>query len=113
MSASPTPRQGPVAEKATIMDEAHPPGGGVGQPRAVPTPEASGPRLLDRVRQAIRTRHYSPRTERAYAGWIRRYILYHQKRHPSEMGTSEVTQFLSALATSERVSASTQNQALC
>lgn len=78
-----------------------------------PTPEwPKKPRLLDQVRQAIRARHYSPRTERAYVGWVRRFILFHGKRHPSEMGEIEVTQFLSFLATSEKVSASTQNQAL-
>jgi integron integrase len=69
-------------------------------------------RLLDRVRDAIRTRHYSRRTERAYLGWIRRYILFHGKRHPAEMGADEVSRFLSALAVERSVSASTQNQAL-
>ncbi|HEY3054218.1 MAG TPA: phage integrase N-terminal SAM-like domain-containing protein, partial [Thermoanaerobaculia bacterium] len=70
------------------------------------------PRLLDRVRQAIRVRHYSLRTEEAYVGWIRRYILFHRKRHPSAMGAQEVTEFLSHLAVDGNVSASTQNQAL-
>lgn len=70
------------------------------------------PRLLDQVRVAIRTRHYSPRTEEAYVGWIRRFILFHRKRHPIEMGATEVTAFLSSLAVEARVSASTQNQAL-
>ena len=69
------------------------------------------PKLLDRVRQALRARHYSPRTERAYVAWIRRYIVFHGKRHPMEMGNQEVTAFLSALATRQKVSASTQNQA--
>jgi hypothetical protein len=69
------------------------------------------PRLLDRVRQAIRARHYSPRTEKAYVAWIRRFIFFHRKRHPDDMGSPEVAQFLSHLATSGRVSASTQNQA--
>lgn len=69
------------------------------------------PRLLDRVRQAIRVRHYSPRTEDAYVSWIRRFILYHGKRHPREMGAAEVTGFLSSLA-DRGVAASTQNQAL-
>src|SRR5262249_17686649 len=68
-------------------------------------------RLLDRVRQAIRARHYSPRTEKAYVAWIRRFIFFHHKRHPDEMGSPEVSRFLSHLATSGRVSASTQNQA--
>jgi integron integrase len=70
------------------------------------------PRLLDRVRGAIRAAHYSRRTEDAYVGWIRRYILFHRKRHPVEMGAPEVVAFLTALAVERRVSASTQNQAL-
>jgi hypothetical protein len=70
------------------------------------------PRLLDRVRAAIRTRHYSRRTEKTYVAWIRRYILFHGKRHPAEMGAHEVTQFLTSLAVERRVAASTQNQAL-
>lgn len=70
------------------------------------------PRLLDRVRVALRTRHYSRRTEEAYVAWIRRYILFHGKRHPAEMGALEVTRFLSALAVEGRVAASTQHQAL-
>lgn len=61
--------------------------------------EAARPaRLLDQVRFAIRTRHYSRRTERAYIGWIRRFILFHGKRHPVEMGGAEVTRFLTHLA---------------
>ena len=70
------------------------------------------PRLLDAVRNALRIRHYSRRTERAYLGWIRRYILFHGKRHPADMGAEEVTRFLSSLAVEGRVSSSTQNQAL-
>jgi integrase len=69
-------------------------------------------RLLDRVREALRLRHYSPRTERAYLAWIRRYVVFHGKRHPADMGRDEVTRFLSALAVDAKVSASTQNQAL-
>lgn len=71
------------------------------------------PKLLDRVRIAIRTRHYSLRTEEAYVSWIRRFIFFHNKRHPMEMGEPEINAFLSGLAVKERVSASTQNQALC
>lgn len=71
-----------------------------------------GPGLLDRVRQAIRARHYSHRTEQAYATWITRYIRYHGKRHPAEMAEPEVNQFLTHLAVHGRVAASTQNQAL-
>ena len=77
-----------------------------------PAPPAGGPRLLTRVREAIRTRHLSPRTEEAYVFWIRRYVLFHGKRHPAELGGAEVTRFLSHLAVAARVSASTQNQAL-
>jgi integron integrase len=70
------------------------------------------PRLLDLVRVAIRTKHYSLRTEEAYVGWIRRFILFHGKRHPKEMGEKEINIFLSSLALRDGVSASTQNQAL-
>jgi integron integrase len=70
------------------------------------------PRLLDRVREAIRARHYSRRTEKTYVAWIRRYILFHGKRHPAEMGAAEVTRFLTSLAVDGNVAASTQNQAL-
>jgi integron integrase len=76
-------------------------------------PEARKPKLLDQVREVIRTRHYSLRTEEAYVGWIKRFIFFHGKRHPLEMGQQEIVQFLSALAVKEHVSASTQNQALC
>jgi Phage integrase, N-terminal SAM-like domain/Phage integrase family len=61
---------------------------------------------------ALRTRHYSRKTEKAYVGWIRRFILFHGKRHPREMGAAEITRYLSSLATAGRVAASTQNQAL-
>jgi integron integrase len=70
------------------------------------------PRLLDRVREAVRARHYSRRTEKTYVAWIRRYILFHGKRHPAEMGAAEVTRFLTSLAVDGHVAASTQNQAL-
>jgi integron integrase len=69
-------------------------------------------KLLDRLRHACRVRHFSPRTEEAYCHWTRRFIAHHGMRHPSEMGAGEVSAFLTALATKERVSASTQNQAL-
>ena len=75
-------------------------------------PAVRPPRLLDRVRQAIRVRHYSRRTEKAYVAWTRRYILFHGKRHPSEMGAAEITQYLSSLAVQGHVAGSTQNQAL-
>ncbi|BBE50664.1 Tyrosine recombinase XerD [Ferriphaselus amnicola] len=69
------------------------------------------PKLLDRMRAEIRLRHYSIRTEQAYVDWARRYILFHDKRHPREMGAEEVRDFLSHLATERNVSASTQGQA--
>ncbi len=69
------------------------------------------PRLLDRVRHAIRTLHYSPRTEEAYVHWIRRFVFHNGVRHPAEMGADEVRGFLTHLAVTDRVSASTQNQA--
>jgi len=69
-------------------------------------------RLLDRVREANRLRHGSRSTEKSYVGWIRRFVLFHGKRHPAEMGATEVAQFLSSLAVEGQVAASTQNQAL-
>jgi integron integrase len=78
--------------------------------------EAAGsrtPKLLDQVRASIRTKHYSRRTEKAYTGWIRRYIGFHRLRHPNTMHEADVLSFLTALARDRRVSASTQNQALC
>jgi site-specific recombinase XerD len=73
---------------------------------------ANAPKLLDRCREAIWTRHYSRRTEEAYVGWIRRYILYHRKTHPAAMGADEVNAFVTYLAVEGKVSASTQGQAL-
>lgn len=75
-------------------------------------PFAPPPKLLDQVQARLRLKHYSLRTEAAYIGWIRRFILFHHKRHPKEMGKIEVEAFLSHLASAQRVSASTQNQAL-
>jgi integron integrase len=78
------------------------------------TPAASTvlkPKLLDQVREAIRTRHYSGKTEKAYVHWIKRFIFFHNKRHPMEMAEAEIGQFLSSLAMDGHVSASTQNQA--
>jgi integron integrase len=74
--------------------------------------EGQRPKLLDQVRHAIRTRHYSPRTEDAYVHWIRRYVVFHEKRHPSTLGAPDVSRFLTWLAVERHVSASTQNQAL-
>ena len=70
------------------------------------------PKLLEQVRQAIRTRHYSYMTEKAYVAWIKRFIFFHNKRHPAEMSEAEIAHFLSSLASDSHVSASTQNQAL-
>ena len=69
-------------------------------------------KLLDRVREAIRIKHYSIRTEEAYVSWIKRYILFHNKRHPLQMGSPEIEAFLTYLAMDQHVAASTQNQAL-
>lgn len=74
---------------------------------------AEGQKLLTRVREAMRVRHLSPRTEEAYTHWIRRYILFHRKRHPAEMGEVEINAFLTDLAVHKQVSPSTQTQALC
>lgn len=71
------------------------------------------PKLLDRVRAVARVRNLSNRAERAYSDWVRRYIIFHQKRHPAEMGDEEVRQFVSHLAVEGKVAASTQNVALC
>lgn len=75
------------------------------------SPSPSPPRLLDRVREAIRTRHYSKRTEEAYVQWIVRFIRFHNKRHPQDMGAAQVNAFLTHLAVKGKVAASTQNQA--
>lgn len=80
--------------------------------REAPPPVPRPPRLLDRVRAAVRARHYSRRTEKTYVSWVRRYILFHGKRHPAEMGALELTRYLSSLAIDGNVAASTQNQAL-
>lgn len=82
---------------------------------STPAPDDSKPRtprLLDEVRRRLRLRHYSIRTEAAYVGWIRRFILANQRRHPRDMGLREVEAFLSVLAVRGKVAASTQNQAL-
>jgi site-specific recombinase XerD len=72
----------------------------------------AAPALLTQLRVAIRTRHYSPRTEEAYVQWVRRFIRFCGTRHPRELGAGDVTRFLSSLAVDAHVSASTQNQAL-
>jgi len=77
-----------------------------------PASPSAAPRLLEQVAARIRVRHYSRRTEQAYVGWIKRYILFHGRRHPAGMGKAEVEAFLSALAVERGVSAATQSQAL-
>src|SRR5215217_4032165 len=72
----------------------------------------AAPRLLPRMREAMRLKHLSLRTEQAYTRWVYRYVQFHGRRHPGEMGAPEVRAFLSHLATGLHVSASTQNQAL-
>jgi integrase len=81
-------------------------------PMAAASSSPQKPKLLAQVRQAIHTRHYSYRTEKAYVHWIKRYIFFHNKRHPQEMAEGEIALFLSSLASNDHVSASTQNQAL-
>ncbi|HDL19488.1 MAG TPA: hypothetical protein ENH29_10570 [Bacteroidetes bacterium] len=71
------------------------------------------PKLPDRVRIVIRTKHYSIRTEQAYVYWLKKIVLFHNKKHPKEMGATNINQFLSHLANNGNVAASTQNQALC
>ena len=82
-------------------------------PQNVAAPPAGNkPKLLDQVRDVIRRKHFSLRTERIYCDWIRRFILFHQKKHPQDMGEPEITEFLTHLARDGLVAASTQNQAL-
>ena len=75
---------------------------------SIPKPK----KLLDQIRDAIRLKHYSYSTEKTYVHWAKRYILFHNKRHPAEMGAAEIEAFLTHLATEGNVSSSTQNQAL-
>jgi Phage integrase, N-terminal SAM-like domain len=70
----------------------------IAQVAAISFPRAEKPKLLDQVRQAIRTRHYSPRTEETYVHWTKRFIFFHNKRHPAEMCEKEIARFLSSLA---------------
>lgn len=70
-------------------------------------------KLLNQMRQVLRLKHMSIRTEEAYISWVRRFILFHNKRHPQEMGTEEIREFWTHLAVRDKVAASTQNGALC
>src|SRR6266567_1710474 len=82
-------------------------------PMSDSTTTGSAPRtLLGRVRAAVRARHYSPRTEDAYVGWVKRFVVFHGRRHPDELGEGDVRAFLDHLAEHDGVSASTQNQAV-
>lgn len=74
--------------------------------------DTPSPKLLDQVRETLRIKHYSYRTEQAYVDWIKRFIIFHNKRHPREMGAEEVQAYIGYLANERRVAASTQNQAL-
>ena len=73
----------------------------------------SSPKLLDQARGILRAKRYSYKTEQSYIQWMRRFIKFHNTRHPKEMGETEINQFLTHLAVKENVAASTQNQALC
>ena len=95
-----------MADKYALSDGVTP-NSPIGEQRSAPPP-----RLLDQVRATVRARHYSRRTEKAYVAWIRRFILFHGKRHPRAMGPDEITRYLSSLATNGHVAASTQNQAI-
>ena len=75
------------------------------------SPSPPQPRLLDRIRHACRVRHYRSRTDYCYADWARRFVLFHDQRHPIEMGVAEINAFLTHLAVDGHVSASTRNQA--
>ncbi len=75
--------------------------------------DSTGPRLLDQVRNRIRCKHYSIRTEQAYIDWIKRYIYFHNKQHPRDLDERHITEFLNHLAVQKKVASSTQNQALC
>jgi site-specific recombinase XerD len=74
--------------------------------------DAKSPKLLELVRETLRTKHYSYRTEQAYVDWIKRFIIFHNKRHPRDMGAEEVQAYITYLANERRMAASTQNQAL-
>ncbi|MGZ8918688.1 MAG: phage integrase N-terminal SAM-like domain-containing protein, partial [Methylobacter sp.] len=72
-----------------------------------------GKKLMDQVSDALRTKHYSYRTEQTYVDWIKRYIYFHNKRHPSEMGEIEIRAFIAHLATERKVAASTHTCLIC
>src|SRR5512133_762047 len=86
--------------------------GKIGRHIFIGTTQRMPKKLLDQLSDALRMRHYSYRTEETYIDWVRRYILFHQKRHPESMGAEEIQAFITHLATDRKVAASTQNQAL-
>ena len=93
-----------------IRDRTHTASMIVSFPPALPTPQK--PKLLDQLREALRSRHYRRRTKTTYCHWIKRFIFFHNVRHPAEMAEPEINAFLTHLAVKEKVSSSTQNQAL-
>ena len=120
-SAEPSPtRERPVVERRVPSSRGRPDDIVTGARDGAPIPQAAPAsstretpaQLYGRIAVAIRLRHYSPRTEEAYISWTRRFIAFHDRRHPRELRDAEVTAFLSALATRGKVSSATQNQAL-
>ena len=102
-----------ASEPAAVSCGSTPPLTLLPRPSPAPTPAAQPPRLLDQLRREIRVRHYSIRTEHTYVDWVRRFIVFHNRRHPKDMGAAEINAYLSHLASDRNVAASTQNQALC
>ena len=99
------PRPTPDAESAEPLGDGVTRPAGVALPPAVAS--ASPPKLLPRLRDALRLRHYSIRTEQAYVDWVRRFVVFHGRRHPARLGASEVQAFLTHLAVERSVSSST------
>lgn len=95
-----------MSQKAQIAPQKQPQDGLTNA--SIPQPK----KLLDQVREALRTKHYSYRTEQTYVDWIKRYILFHKKQHPKELGVEEIREFIAHLAAERKVATSTQNQAL-
>lgn len=113
-STSPALTDTASTSPATTSIRSHAPDFVPDHPSVSATVQPSGrqPKLLDRLGDALRSRHYSRRTEQAYRHWVKRFIFFHNVRHPAEMAEPEINAFLSHLAVKEKVSASTQNQAL-
>jgi integron integrase len=96
----------PEANSAPVLP--HP----IGRYPRISSDPAQKPKLLDRLRETLRSRHYSRRTEQSYCHWVKRFIFFHNTRHPAEMAEPEINAYLTHLAVKDKVSASTQNQAL-